>query len=74
MSVHGAWQRFEESRNDRSFGKKTLRIRKERVDAFSCNADFRKKANDLLNWKANYTVEDAIVHAWNWEKKLAENA
>lgn len=33
-----------------------------------------KKANDLLNWKANYTVEDAIVHAWNWEKKLAENA
>lgn len=33
-----------------------------------------KKANDLLNWKAIYTVEDAIVHAWNWEKKLAENA
>jgi UDP-glucose 4-epimerase len=32
-----------------------------------------KKANDLLNWTANYTVEDAIVHAWNWEKKLAEN-
>ena len=48
MSVQGAWQRFEESRNDRSFGKKTLRIRKERVDAFSCNADFRKKANDLF--------------------------
>ena len=32
-----------------------------------------KKANNLLNWTANYTVEDAIIHAWNWEKKLAEN-
>ncbi|MBP6091330.1 MAG: UDP-glucose 4-epimerase GalE [Crocinitomicaceae bacterium] len=32
-----------------------------------------KKANDLLNWKANFTVEDAIIHAWNWEKKLAGN-
>ena len=32
-----------------------------------------KKANNLLKWTANYTVEDAIIHAWNWEKKLAEN-
>ncbi len=32
-----------------------------------------KKANDLLNWKANYSIEDAILHAWNWEKKLVEH-
>lgn len=35
------------------------------------NAD---KANQLLNWKANYSIGDAIEHAWNWEKKLNENA
>lgn len=33
-----------------------------------------KKANELLNWIPKYTVEDAIVHAWNWEKKLLEYA
>lgn len=48
MSLQGAWQLFEESRNDRSFGKKTLRIRKERVDVFSFNADFRKKIKDVF--------------------------
>ena len=32
-----------------------------------------KKANNLLKWRANYSVEDAIIHAWNWENKLAEN-
>jgi UDP-glucose 4-epimerase len=32
-----------------------------------------KKANDLLNWKAKHTVEDAILHAWNWEKNLVEH-
>lgn len=27
------------------------------------------KATQNLNWKAKYTVEDAIVDAWNWELK-----
>ena len=32
------------------------------------------KAQNLLNWKPIYSVEDAILHAWNWEKKLIEYA
>jgi len=27
------------------------------------------KANKLLHWKAEYTLEDALRDAWNWEKK-----
>lgn len=26
-------------------------------------------ANDILGWKAEYSVDDAIQTAWNWEKK-----
>jgi UDP-glucose 4-epimerase len=33
-----------------------------------------QKSQDLLNWKPIYSIDDAIVHAWNWEKKLMENA
>jgi len=43
LSFQIAWQRFGESRNDRSFGKNTLRNRTEQVDAFSMNLDLRKK-------------------------------
>lgn len=28
------------------------------------------KANELLQWKANLTLEDSVRDAWNWEKKL----
>lgn len=28
------------------------------------------KAERLLNWKPQYTIEDTIRHAWEWEKKL----
>lgn len=31
------------------------------------------KAFELFNWKPNFTIADAIIHAWNWEKKLAEH-
>ncbi|MFM7078657.1 MAG: TonB-dependent receptor plug domain-containing protein [Bacteroidota bacterium] len=58
MSIQGAWQRFEESRNDRSFGKQTLRIRKELVDAYSLNADFRKKTSD--KFEIHYGVESIV--------------
>lgn len=28
------------------------------------------KAERLLGWKPQYTIEDTIQHAWNWEKRL----
>jgi UDP-glucose 4-epimerase len=30
------------------------------------------KANNVLGWKAQETVEDTLKSAWNWEKHLAE--
>jgi UDP-glucose 4-epimerase len=30
-----------------------------------------RNANKNLNWRSQYTVEEALLHAWNWEKKLA---
>lgn len=33
------------------------------------NAD---KAKLILNWQAKYTVKEAVIDSWNWEKKLAE--
>lgn len=32
------------------------------------------KANAELNWKAKYTLEDALKHAWNWEQNIDEYA
>jgi len=32
-------------------------------------ADITKAAN-LLNWGPKYNIKDAILHAWNWEKKF----
>jgi UDP-glucose 4-epimerase len=29
------------------------------------------KANKILNWKAQHSIEDALRDAWNWERKLA---
>lgn len=28
------------------------------------------KAEKLLNWKAKYSIEDAVRDAWNWERRL----
>lgn len=30
------------------------------------------KANQLLNWKAEYDLKDALSHAWQWELQLVE--
>ena len=30
------------------------------------------KANKILGWKAERTLEEALSDAWNWEKKQAE--
>jgi UDP-glucose 4-epimerase len=29
-------------------------------------------ANSTLNWKTEYSLEDALRHAWNWQKKMNE--
>ncbi len=29
------------------------------------------KARDVLHWQPMYTIQDAVLHAWNWEQKLA---
>jgi UDP-glucose 4-epimerase len=29
-----------------------------------------RKAHEILKWKAEQTLEDSLLHAWNWEKKL----
>lgn len=31
-----------------------------------------KKVNQVLGWKAKYSIEDGLKHAWEWEKKLAK--
>ena len=28
------------------------------------------KANNILGWKANTPIEEVLLSAWNWEKKL----
>ncbi|MFN5147809.1 MAG: UDP-glucose 4-epimerase GalE [Flavobacteriia bacterium] len=33
-----------------------------------------KKSGNILGWTPKYTVSDAIVHAWEWEKKLSVHA
>lgn len=32
-----------------------------------------EKSKTLLNWEARYTIDDAVNHAWMWEKNLLEN-
>ncbi len=38
-------------------------------DVISVYAD-TKKANEVLGWKSERTMEDALKSAWNWEKKI----
>ncbi len=38
-------------------------------DVISVYAD-TKKANEILGWKAEKTMEDALKSAWKWEKKI----
>jgi len=41
-------------------------------DIVSAFAD-TSKANNVLRWKAELSLEDALTSAWNWEKKLHLN-
>ena len=38
-------------------------------DVISVYAD-TKKANDILGWKAEKSMEDSLLSSWNWEKKV----
>ena len=38
-------------------------------DVMSVYAD-TSKANEVLGWKAENTMEDALLSAWEWEKKI----
>ena len=31
-----------------------------------------QKANRILNWQAKETIENTLLSAWNWEKRLRE--
>ena len=28
------------------------------------------KANDVLGWKHKYSIKEALIHSWNWEKSI----
>tara|TARA_R110000787_G_scaffold183014_1_gene295007 strand:- start:18413 stop:19435 length:1023 start_codon:yes stop_codon:yes gene_type:complete len=38
-------------------------------DVISVYAD-TKKANEILGWKAEKSMEDSLLSSWNWEKKV----
>jgi UDP-glucose 4-epimerase len=52
-------------------GKEPIVIKKPRRtgDPAILTADITK-AEELLNWVPKYDIRDAILHAWNWEKKF----
>jgi UDP-glucose 4-epimerase len=37
------------------------------VEAIFANT---QKASTVLKWQPEYTLSDALVHAWNWQKTL----
>ncbi|MCB0470465.1 MAG: GDP-mannose 4,6-dehydratase, partial [Flavobacteriaceae bacterium] len=39
-------------------------------DVIQAYAD-TSKANEVLGWKAKSTLDDAMLSAWNWEKKVS---
>lgn len=55
MSLVGAYQLFEESRYDREFMFRELRMQKENVDAYSVNLDLEKYITEQL--KVSYGIE-----------------
>lgn len=41
------------------------------VTEIYANVDLAEK---LLHWKSKFSMKEAVAHAWEWEKKLNENA
>lgn len=58
-----AYQFFEESRYDREFMYRELRMQKETVDAISLNFDFDKKLNDKISLNYGYELVHNTVHS-----------
>lgn len=58
-----AYQFFEESRYDREFMYRELRMQKENVDAYSINVDMDKKMNDKISFNYGYEWVYNIVHS-----------
>ncbi|MDD4214180.1 MAG: TonB-dependent receptor [Bacteroidales bacterium] len=54
MQLIAAYQFFEESRYDREFMYRELKMQKENVDAYSINLDFDKKINDKITLYYGY--------------------
>lgn len=44
-------------------------VERRQGDVISVYAD-TKKANEVLGWKAEETMEEALASAWKWEKKI----
>ena len=52
------------------FANKKYKIGKRRNgDVGECYANVNK-ANKILNWKSKLSIEDSLLSAWNWEKKI----
>lgn len=58
-----AYQFFEESRYDREFMYRELRMQKENVDALSTNLDFDKKINDKITLYYGYELVFNKIHS-----------
>jgi len=39
-------------------------------DVISIYSD-TKKANEVLGWKANRSLDEMMLTAWNWQKKIS---
>ncbi len=63
MMVTGAYQYFEESRNDRNLNSTTLERTQEQVDAYSINFDFEKKFN--TNTALYYGIEYVLNQVYS---------
>jgi len=68
-----AYQRFEESRNNRLFQEETLNVTEEKVDAISSNLDFEKRFNPKT--KAFYGLEYVYnkVHSNGFDRNTSTN-
>ena len=64
LSVFEAIDVFEKS-NNISLNKKVVERRDGDVESIFSSCD---KANNILGWKAKFSVEKAMIDAWNWEK------
>ena len=66
-----AYQRFDESRNDRKFGGTAFRHRSESVDLYTFNADFSKKLNEKVNlfYGGEIAINDVNSAAYSQDSK-----